>query len=120
MKYTHLYVDSEGETHFEDVEVEFEESKIWSGSPQQGFSMRWPTSESFFVTNYTEFFTYYHPTPLKQWMVVLSGTGEFGASDGEVRGFGPGDVVLLDDTDSLGHTTRGFEPVSVMFVGLEE
>ena len=28
MKYTRLYADSDGETHFEDVEVEFEEGII--------------------------------------------------------------------------------------------
>ena len=120
MKYTRLYADSDGGTHFEDVEVDVSEGKVWSGSPQQGFSMRWPTSESFFATTYEAFFSDNHPTPRKQWFVVLSGTGEFGASDGEVLKLEPGVVVLLDDTGSKGHTTRGFEPLNVMFVGLEE
>ncbi len=120
MKYTRLYADSDGETHFEDVEEEFEEGKIWSRSPRLGLSTPQPTSDSFFLTSYSEFFTDYHPTPRKQWFVILSGVGEFGASDGEVLRLEPGVVVLLDDMDSKGHTSRVIEPGNVMFVGLAE
>ena len=120
MKYTRLYADSDGETHFEDVEVEFEEGKVWSGSPRQGFSAHRKASDSFFVTIYDEYFTDFHPTPRKQWVIVLSGTGEFGASDGQVLTLAPGSVVLLDDMDSKGHTAQGIEVLNVMFVGLEE
>ena len=50
----------------------------------------------------------------------MSGRGEFGASDGEVLRLEPGVVVLLDDMDSKGHTSRVLEPINAMFVGLEE
>jgi hypothetical protein len=119
MKYTRLYADSDGETHFEDVEVEFEDGKIWSGSPRLGLSTPQPTSDSFFLTTYEAFVNDYHPTPRKQWFVVLSGLGEFGTTDGEIRQLKAGGMVLLDDMDSKGHTARAIELGNVMFVGLE-
>ena len=50
----------------------------------------------------------------------MSGLGEFGTSDGEVRRLESGDVVLLDDMDSKGHTAQAIEPGNVMFVGLTD
>ena len=120
MKYTRLYADSDGETHFEDVEVEFGEGTIRSGGPQLGLSAQQQTSICFFAKQGPTSFRDYHPTPRKQWAVKLSGIGEFGASDGEVRQFKAGDVVLLDDMDSKGHLARAVEPGNAMFVGLEE
>jgi hypothetical protein len=120
MKYTRLYADSDGETHFEDVEVELAQGTVTSGSNPGGMSNPRPTSGSFFASYDSPAFADYHPTPRKQWFVVLSGIGEFGASDGEVRRLEPGNVVLLDDMDSKGHTARVLEPCTVMFIGLEE
>ena len=117
MKYTRLYADSDGETHFEDVEVEFGEG---SGRPQLGISAPQPASDSFFLTAYAEFASEFHPSPRKQWFVVLSGIGEFGTSDGETRQWKAGDVILLNDVASKGHTGRAIEPFNIMFVGLEE
>ena len=115
-----LHADLDGETHFEDVEVEFAEETITSGSNPGGLSAPQPTSDSFFATYYSALFVDFHPTPRTQWFVVLSLVWEFGASDGEVRRVECGDVVLLDDMDSKGHTSRVIEPGNVMFVGLAD
>ncbi len=47
-----------------------------------------------------------HPAPRRQYVVMLAGTCEATTSDGEVRVFTPGDVVLLEDTSGAGHRTR--------------
>jgi quercetin dioxygenase-like cupin family protein len=120
MKYTRLYADSDGETHFEDVEVEFGDGQIRSGGPVVGLSAPQKTSDCFFAERGDTSFRDYHPTPRKQWFVRLAGVGEFGASDGEVRQFKAGDVVLLDDMNSKGYITRAVELGNIMFVGLEE
>ena len=120
MKYTRLYADLDGETHFEDVEVELAEGKVVSGGAPARLSTPQPTSDSFFVNYYSAFFNDYQPTPRKQWFVVSSGMWEFGVSGGEVLRLEPGGVVLLDDMDSKGHTGRVIEPSNIMFVGLEE
>jgi hypothetical protein len=56
-----------------------------------------------------------HPAPARQWMFVLSDSGETRAS-GEVRRWGPGDVFLLEDTAPPGHGTTIFEE-AVLAVG---
>ncbi|HEY2330757.1 MAG TPA: hypothetical protein VGH94_02475 [Acidimicrobiales bacterium] len=37
---------------------------------------------------------------------ILAGEGEVTASDGERRRFGPGWLLLLDDTEGKGHSTH--------------
>jgi len=120
MKYTRLYADSDGGTHFEDVDVEFEQRPVRPNGPNIGLSTPKPTIDSFFSQGPPGLSTDFHPTPRKQWFVVLAGISEFGASDGEVRQWKPGDVVLPDDTASKGHTARIIEPGKPMFVGLEQ
>ena len=66
-----LYADSNGETHFEDVEVEFAEGTVSSGSNPGGLAAPQPTSNSFFATDYSTFFVDSHPTPRTQWFAVL-------------------------------------------------
>ncbi len=48
----------------------------------------------------------YHPTPRRQFLFVLRGIFEGTASDGVVRRFGPGGVLLMEDTTGKGHATR--------------
>ena len=47
-----------------------------------------------------------HPAPARQFLALLSGTVEVETTDGTVRRFGPGDLVLLEDTSGRGHRTR--------------
>jgi hypothetical protein len=46
----------------------------------------------------------------------LSGTVEVTASDGESRRFGPGSLVLLEDTHGKGHSTQILDEDAVMLV----
>ena len=46
-----------------------------------------------------------HPAPARQYIVMLRGTVRATVSDGEMRTFVPGDVVLLEDTSGEGHRT---------------
>lgn len=48
----------------------------------------------------------WHPAPRRQFVMVLSGVLEVTVGDGEMRRFGPGSVVLVEDTDGQGHQTR--------------
>jgi quercetin dioxygenase-like cupin family protein len=62
-----------------------------------------------------------HPAPARQWVVMVRGMVEAATSDGEVRRFGPGMAVLLEDTTGAGHRTRivGDEPWFAMVVVLD-
>lgn len=47
-----------------------------------------------------------HVAPRRQLAVILGGTLEVECSPDEVRRFGPGSLVLLEDTTGEGHITR--------------
>jgi len=46
------------------------------------------------------------PVPRRQLMVVVMGSVETTASDGETRLFTPGSAILLEDTTGRGHSSR--------------
>jgi uncharacterized cupin superfamily protein len=48
----------------------------------------------------------WHPAPRRQFYFPLSGELEVEVSDGEVRRFSSGDVLLLEDTFGKGHISR--------------
>lgn len=48
----------------------------------------------------------WHNAPQAWYLIVVQGASEVTTSDGQVRRFGPGSVVLLDDTTGKGHRTR--------------
>ncbi|MGZ4885431.1 MAG: cupin domain-containing protein [Halobacteriota archaeon] len=47
-----------------------------------------------------------HPAPTRQFLALMSGAVEVETTDGMVRRFGPGDLILLEDTSGKGHVTR--------------
>jgi len=98
MKITRLYTGKEGESHFEEIEVETNKLQ-----PGEGIIFRSAPPGS--VQNW-------HPAPRRQYVITLSGQGEIEIGDGTKRRFGPGDVMLADDTTGRGHITRvvGSEP----------
>ena len=60
MKYTRIYADSDGETHFEDVEVELAEGKVVPGGAPAQMSTPQPTTELFFSNYHSVFFNDFH------------------------------------------------------------
>ncbi len=48
----------------------------------------------------------WHTAPRKQFLVTLEGEVEIGLGDGTVYRLGPGDMMLAEDLDGQGHTTR--------------
>jgi hypothetical protein len=63
-----------------------------------------------------------HPAPARQWVVMVRGVVEATTTDGEVRRFGPGLAVLLEDTTGTGHRTHvpGDEPWLAMVIVLAQ
>ncbi|MDP9376586.1 MAG: hypothetical protein M3P40_03255 [Actinomycetota bacterium] len=106
MRYTRVYTDEHGESHFEDVEVPttLEPSSFSAGA--------WLISELYPVTGILfrrvtqEHGNEPHTAPRQQFIVHLAGEAEIETSDGERRRFGPGSVLLVEDTTGKGHTTR--------------
>jgi hypothetical protein len=117
VKYFRIYTDEEGETHFEDVEVQLEEQ-----NPQSFLSTLYPAIGLIFRRTPSDQFLDWHPAPRRQFVVTLSGQAEVEASDGEVRQIGPGVVMLAEDLTGKGHITRGIgaEDRISLFIPLPE
>jgi hypothetical protein len=106
MKYTKIFADEEGETHFKDVEIElepvftpFSESFITRSSYN-------PATRYTFCVFPSGWYGDWHPTPRKQIMFLLSGEIEMQVSDGEFRRFHAGSIILGEDTTGEGHVGR--------------
>ena len=102
MKYARVFTGPDGETHFEDVEVELTGTE--PGGPQR--SAKIPGGEIDIARLPVGAFEDWHPTPFTWIGAVLQGTVEVAVSDGEVRRFSVGDLHVHADTDGRGHTTR--------------
>ena len=108
MHYLRVYNDDTGRTRFEEREVEFERAVFAPPAPPLGVSSASPAREVMFIRLEAGWTDALHPSPARQWMFVLSGRGESTAS-GETRQWGPGQVLLLEDTEAPGHGTTVFE-----------
>ncbi len=106
MKYAVLYSDSQGESHFRNVDVNFEAVNFAPPAPPVELSKYKETSRLVFFKTPPGWFGDWHPAPKKQFFCCLSGMFEIIASDGEVRVFRAGDVFLLEDTTGKGHKSR--------------
>ena len=106
MKYTRIFSDEAGETHFEDVEIQQEYVEFAPPAPSVLLSQFITTNRFAFLTFPAGWQGGWHPTPAKQFFLILSGTLEGTVSDGEKWLFESGSIVLLEDTTGKGHMTR--------------
>jgi hypothetical protein len=106
MKIIHLYTGDDGQSHFEDIELApNSESSFGPGAVEflssvQGLSFREVP------TGWT---ADYHTAPRRQFVLQLTGAGEYTCGDGTSRICGPGDVLLADDLTGQGHLSREVE-----------
>ena len=106
MKYTKIYTDDDGETHFKDIEVAFESVEYAPPAPALLLSQFNSATRYAFSVFPGGWFGDWHPTPRRQIYFILSGELEGKVSDGETRRFGAGSIVLVEDTTGKGHVTR--------------
>jgi hypothetical protein len=93
VKITRIHADEHDESHFAEVEIPMASATLF------------PQLPPFLVPAELSVFDL-HTAPERQLAVSLNGTVEYETSDGEVRRFGPGDIVLVEDTTGRGHITR--------------
>jgi hypothetical protein len=103
MKYTRIYADSEGESHLQDVDQEMKPADHASTMSEliaaKGVIFRESRSGEYFVD--------WHNAPRRQFVVNLTGEIEIQTSDGEIRRFAPGSILLAEDLSGKGHISRG-------------
>ena len=116
VNYVHLYTGDDGLSYFQDIEEPMtdrgqgtEISKLFQAT---GMMMR---------RNTADYQLDYHPAPRRQFIVNLTGTVEIVASGGETRQFGPGSIMLADDTTGKGHISKALTPERLsIFVHVDE
>ena len=107
MQYTRVYADDGGESHFEDVTVEFQDVDYAPPAPPLGLSEYMEASQSGFLRIAPGWGgEIWHPSPVRQLMVFVEGQTAVTASDGSRREFGLGDVLLLEDDHGKGHSSQ--------------
>lgn len=121
-RYLRLYADDEGESHFEEVELTFQEADFVPPAPPVLLSSFEPAGQYGFELVHPGWHGDWHPAPQRVLAVYLSGQGEIEASDGEVRAIGPGTILLAEDTTGKGHITRitGSEEMLVVILLLPD
>ena len=106
MKYTRIFSDEKGESHFKDVDIEFETVEFAPPAPPVNLSSFDPATQIAFGIWPSGWSGDWHPSPRRQFLIYLSGEGEVTVSDGEVRRFGAGSIVLVEDTTGKGHISK--------------
>ena len=101
MKYVRIFTGPDGLSHFEDVEVELKDD-----GRATDISQTLGATGVVFRRTRPEYDLDWHPAGRRQFVINLSGEVEITASDGEVRRFGPGSVMLADDTTGKGHLSK--------------
>lgn len=120
MKYIKIYTDEKGETHFLDVEIELESRAAAPPAPPIMISPYNSATQYGFWVFPPGWVGDWHKAPRKQIFFILSGKSEAQVSDGEIRSFRKGSILLVEDTWGKGHKSRvlGSEEMVVAIVHL--
>lgn len=122
MKHARLYADKDGESHFEDVDVEFASVDFAPPAPRLNLSDATPAKDVSFLSLPAGWKSDGHVAPGPMMLFILAGEVEITASDGTARRFPPGSALAVEDTTGKGHAARvlGDEEVLAACAGLGE
>ena len=113
IKYLRIYSDSDGCSHFEEKRIGLESKEYAPPAPPLFRSTIESADKSVFLELPVGWYGDWHPTPVRQWLIIMTGACEFEAGDGERTIRKAGDIVFLDDTIGKGHQTKVIGDVAV-------
>ena len=116
--YLRIHADADGCSHFEVKNVRLETKDYAPPAPPLYTSALASADNSLFLELPVGWYGDWHPTPVRQWLIVMSGECEFEAGDGERAIRKAGDVVMLDDTSGKGHQTKVLGDVAVRMAAI--
>ncbi len=118
-KYTRLFADESGESHFEDLEIELVPVDFAPPAAPFNIAQFLPTAQSLWVGTPVGWGGEKpHPSPHRQIFCVIQGEYEVTASDGTVRRLPVGSVLLMEDTWGKGHSTRVISKDDALIFGV--
>ena len=105
MRVTRIYTGADERSHFEQLELPVSLSAIGR------LSGAIPTTAVFFrdTSEGSPEVMDFHVAPRRQFVLHLRGRAEIEVGDGSTAQFGPGDLLLADDTTGQGHISREIE-----------
>jgi len=106
MPLTRIYSDSTGASHFSDMEIPFELQDYAPPAPPISVTDIFESRGWVVISSPVGWHGDWHPVPRRQYMICLAGSLEVQVSDGEIRRFGPGSVLLVEDTSGEGHMSK--------------
>jgi len=102
--YERIYADTQGESHFDTGRMTF--SHVPGAPEALSLHVLEGAKDATILRLPAGATEDWHTAPRRQFLFVLRGTSEVTVSDGTVRRFGPGSVILMDDRHGKGHLTR--------------
>lgn len=117
-----IWADEEGESHLEDVDLEFSEQDFVPPAPPVLITSPEAASGYVLARVAPGWHGDWHITPRRELNIYISGEGVIEASDGESRRLGPGTILLAEDTTGKGHVSKvtGTNEVFVVVVTLPD
>ena len=106
MHYFRVYSDENGESHFEQLEMRLRPSVVSLEIPAVEAAEPIEASQILFLRVPPGWSADWHPAPAYQVFCLLRGAAQIEVSDGDIRSFSAGEVVLLHDITGKGHRTR--------------
>ncbi len=114
MRITRIYTGPDKQSHFEDLDIPLSPASYGVQSETV------PAAGVIFRETPVGGALNFHPAPRRQFVITLSGMGEIECGDGSKRRFGPGGVMLAEDTTGQGHITREIAPRAGIFIPVPE
>jgi hypothetical protein len=106
IKYTRLFSDTNGDTHFEEKEIETTDLGTI------GFLSEKIAVKDLIFREVVHSYDYdFHNAPQKQFLILLDGEIEIETSLGVKKRFVGGDVLLLEDTTGKGHKSKNISQI---------
>lgn len=117
MKYVRIYTGDDGQSHFEDVEVD-----LVDHGPLGRISELLRGKGVVFREVEGEYLYDFHNAPRRQFVVNLTGSVDIEVGDGTVRRMEPGSILLAEDLTGQGHVSRSVngEPRTCLFIPLAD
>jgi quercetin dioxygenase-like cupin family protein len=106
VKYVTIYTESDGETHFKDELIELSIKNYVPPAIPLAVSTPAKAKAVAFLSTPAGWIGDWHHAATTQFVFVLAGEIEVEVSDGDVRKFKPGSVLLAADIAGKGHITR--------------
>ncbi|MEQ9465277.1 MAG: hypothetical protein RJQ10_16570 [Haliea sp.] len=115
MKVTRIFTGDDGESHFEDIDIEMTVGEFGAliSEPVDAKAVLFRRVEGDYDVDF-------HNAPRKQYVVNLNGSVEIETGHGERRVLGPGEILLAEDTTGRGHQSRSPDgkPRDCLFIPL--